>query len=256
MVKLMQSAAEIKDILKNTKEQELLSFINSYKDDERAAVKKIVESAQKKQDKYLAELDRIEKMKQYEKEYGHLGYICGIDEVGRGPLAGPVYTAAVILPADNKLLYVNDSKKLSEKKREELYDEIMNTALAVGIGCNSPERIDEINILQATYEAMAMAVNNLKIKPDVLLIDAVHIPQLESFKQVSIIKGDAKSISIAAASIVAKVTRDRLMAEYAKEYPEYGFEHNKGYGSADHIAALKKYGPCPLHRRSFIGNFV
>ena len=252
----MQSAAEIKDILKNTKEQELLSFINSYKDDERAAVKKIVESAQKKQDKYLAELDRIEKMKQYEKEYGHLGYICGIDEVGRGPLAGPVYTAAVILPADNKLLYVNDSKKLSEKKREELYDEIMNTALAVGIGCNSPERIDEINILQATYEAMAMAVNNLKIKPDVLLIDAVHIPQLESFKQVSIIKGDAKSISIAAASIVAKVTRDRLMAEYAKEYPEYGFEHNKGYGSADHIAALKKYGPCPLHRRSFIGNFV
>ena len=256
MVKLMQSAAEIKDILKNTKEQELLSFINSYKDDERAAVKKIVESAQKKQDKYLAELDRIEKMKQYEKEYGHLGYICGIDEVGRGSLAGPVYTAAVILPADNKLLYVNDSKKLSEKKREELYDEIMNTALAVGIGCNSPERIDEINILQATYEAMAMAVNNLKIKPDVLLIDAVHIPQLESFKQVSIIKGDAKSISIAAASIVAKVTRDRLMAEYAKEYPEYGFEHNKGYGSADHIAALKKYGPCPLHRRSFIGNFV
>ena len=252
----MQSAAEIKDILKNTKEQELLSFINSYKDDERAAVKKIVESAQKKQDKYLAELDRIEKMKQYEKEYGHLGYICGIDEVGRGPLAGPVYTAAVILPADNKLLYVNDSKKLSEKKREELYDEIMNTALAVGIGCNSPERIDEINILKATYEAMAMAVNNLKIKPDVLLIDAVHIPQLESFKQVSIIKGDAKSISIAAASIVAKVTRDRLMAEYAKEYPEYGFEHNKGYGSADHIAALKKYGPCPLHRRSFIGNFV
>ena len=252
----MQSAAEIKDILKNTKEQELLSFINSYKDDERAAVKKIVESAQKKQDKYLAELDRIEKMKQYEKEYGHLGYICGIDEVGRGPLAGPVYTAAVILPADNKLLYVNDSKKLSEKKREELYDEIMNTALAVGIGCNGPERIDEINILQATYEAMAMAVNNLKIKPDVLLIDAVHIPQLESFKQVSIIKGDAKSISIAAASIVAKVTRDRLMAEYAKEYPEYGFEHNKGYGSADHIAALKKYGPCPLHRRSFIGNFV
>ena len=252
----MQSAAEIKDILKNTKEQELLSFINSYKDDERAAVKKIVESAQKKQDKYLAELDRIEKMKQYEKEYGHLGYICGIDEVGRGSLAGPVYTAAVILPADNKLLYVNDSKKLSEKKREELYDEIMNTALAVGIGCNSPERIDEINILQATYEAMAMAVNNLKIKPDVLLIDAVHIPQLESFKQVSIIKGDAKSISIAAASIVAKVTRDRLMAEYAKEYPEYGFEHNKGYGSADHIAALKKYGPCPLHRRSFIGNFV
>jgi len=252
----MQSAAEIKELLKNTSEKELLAFINEYKADERAAVKKIVESAQKKQDKYLAELERIELMKKYEKEYGHLGYLCGIDEVGRGPLAGPVYTAAVILPADNDLLYINDSKKLSEKKREELYDKIMDTAIAVGIGCNSPERIDEINILQATFEAMTKAVMNLKVKPDALLIDAVHIPQLEEYKQVSIIKGDAKSISIAAASIVAKVTRDRLMQEYAKEYPEYGFDHNKGYGSADHIAALKKYGPCPIHRKSFIGNFV
>ncbi len=252
----MQTATEIKDILKNTPEKELDSFIRQYSDDDRAAVKKIVESAVKKKDKYLAELDRIKQMKKYEKEYGHLGYLCGIDEVGRGPLAGPVYAAAVILPADNDLLYINDSKKLSEKKREELYDKIMDTAIAVGIGCNSPERIDEINILQATYEAMTMAVNNLPVKPDALLIDAVHIPQLEEYKQVSIIKGDAKSISIAAASIIAKVTRDRLMQEYAKQYPEYGFDSNKGYGSAEHIAALKKYGPCPIHRRSFIGNFV
>ncbi|MCR4901477.1 MAG: ribonuclease HII [Butyrivibrio sp.] len=252
----MQSASEIKDILKNIDIKEISAFINEYENDERNAVQKLVESARKKQDKYFAELKRIEQMKMYEREYAHYGYICGIDEVGRGPLAGPVYTAAVILPADNELLYVNDSKKLSEKKREELYDEIMNTAIAVGIGHNSPERIDEINILQATYEAMAMAVNNLSVKPDVLLIDAVHIPQLENYKQVSIIKGDAKSISIAAASIVAKVTRDRLMQEYAREYPEYGFEHNKGYGSADHIAALKKYGPCPIHRNSFIGNFI
>ena len=132
----------------------------------------------------------------------------------------------------------------------------MDKAVAVGIGCNSPERIDEINILQATYEAMTKAVNSLSVKPGALLIDAVHIPQLEAYKQVSIIKGDAKSISIAAASIVAKVTRDRLMKEYAREYPEYGFDSNKGYGSEQHISAIKKYGPCEIHRRSFIGNFV
>jgi ribonuclease HII len=132
----------------------------------------------------------------------------------------------------------------------------MDEAIAVGIGCNSPKRIDEINILQATYEAMTMAVNSLKVKPNALLIDAVHIPQLEEYKQISIIKGDAKSMSIAAASIIAKVTRDRLMKDYAEKYPEYGFDSNKGYGSADHIQALKKYGPCELHRRSFIGNFV
>ena len=253
----MQAISEIKSIFDNNKSiDEYKAFIAEYSSDNRAGVARLVTQADKKIKAYEKELVRLEEMKKYEREYAHLGLLCGIDEVGRGPLAGPVYTAAVILPPDANILYVNDSKKLSEKKREELYDVIMNEALAVGIGCNSPERIDEINILQATYEAMTMAVNNLKVKPAALLIDAVHIPQLEQYKQVSIIKGDAKSMSIAAASIIAKVTRDRLMKEYALKYPEYGFDSNKGYGSADHIAALKKYGPCPIHRRSFIGNFV
>ncbi|MBP5653459.1 MAG: ribonuclease HII, partial [Lachnospiraceae bacterium] len=182
-------------------------------------------------------------------------FICGIDEVGRGPLAGPVYAAAVILPKDKEILYLNDSKKLSEKKREELYDEIMEKAVAVGIGQVSWERIDEINIKQATLEAMRMAVGALSVQPDMLLVDAEHIPDI-NIRQVGIIKGDARSISIAAASIIAKVTRDRIMCEYAKEYPEYDFAGNKGYGTAVHIDALKKYGPCPIHRRTFIKNFV
>ena len=188
-------------------------------------------------------------------EYKDYPYICGIDEVGRGPLAGPVVAGAVILPKDDMILYLNDSKKLSEKKREMLYDEIMNRAVATGIGMASPARIDEINILQATYEAMRMAIDNLKVRPDILLNDAVTIPQVDIL-QVPIIKGDAKSISIAAASIIAKVTRDRLMVEYDKVMPEYGFASNKGYGSAAHIDALKKYGATPIHRRSFIHNFI
>ena len=162
---------------------------------------------------------------------------------------------AVILPKDCDILYINDSKKLSAAKREELYDVIMEKAVAVGIGMASPQRIDEINILQATYEAMREAISKLSVEPDILLNDAVTIPQVE-IKQVPIIKGDAKSISIGAASIVAKVTRDRLMVEYDAIMPEYGFASNKGYGSAEHIAALKKYGPTPIHRASFIGNFV
>ncbi len=202
------------------------------------------------------EKERIYAMSSFERENAHYGLLCGIDEVGRGPLAGPVYTAAVILDPDKEILYLNDSKKLSEKKREGLYDEIMEKALAVGIGCATPERIDEINILQATFEAMTMAVNNLKVKPGALLIDAVHIPQLEEYPQISIIKGDAKSVSIAAASIIAKVTRDRLMKKMAEKYPQYAFESNKGYGTAAHIKALKEFGPCEIHRRSFIGNFV
>ena len=182
-------------------------------------------------------------------------HICGIDEVGRGPLAGPVVAGAVILPKDCDILYINDSKKLSAAKREELYDVIMEKAVAVGVGMASPQRIDEINILQANYEAMREAISKLSVPPDILLNDAVTIPGVP-MRQVPIIKGDAKSISIGAASIVAKVTRDRLMVEYDKILPEYGFASNKGYGSAEHIAALKKYGPSPIHRRSFIGNFV
>lgn len=210
---------------------------------------------QKRQEKLKAERERLEVMKEYEYRYGDWGMLCGIDEVGRGPLAGPVVAGAVILPKDCEILYLNDSKKLSEKKRELLYDEIMEKAVAVGLGVVGPDRIDEINILQATYEAMRMAISNLKVRPDLLLNDAVTIPKVE-IPQIPIIKGDAKSVSIAAASIVAKVTRDRMMVEYENLYPGYGFASNKGYGAAKHIAALKEIGPCAIHRRTFIKNFV
>ena len=210
---------------------------------------------QRKAEKLQAERERLEGMRVYECQYADRGFLCGIDEVGRGPLAGPVVAGAVILPADCEILWLNDSKKLSEKKRELLYDEIMEKAVAVGIGAVSPERIDEINILQATYEAMRIAISKLSVKPDLLLNDAVKIPGVE-LPQVPISKGDAKSVSIAAASIVAKVTRDRMMVQYEDLYPGYEFASNKGYGSARHIAALKSLGPCPIHRRSFIGNFV
>lgn len=213
------------------------------------------ERARKREEKLKAEMARIDALKEYERKYEREGYVCGIDEVGRGPLAGPVVACACILPKDCNILYINDSKKLSKKKREELYDIIMKEAVAVGIGYNSPERIDEINILQATFEAMREAISKLSVTPDILLNDAVTIPGVD-IKQVPIIKGDAKSISIGAASIVAKVTRDRLMEDYDKLFPEYGFASNMGYGTAVHIKALKEIGPCPIHRRSFIHNFV
>lgn len=210
---------------------------------------------QRRQEKLKAERERLEGMRVYERQYRERGTLCGIDEVGRGPLAGPVVAGAVILQEDCEILYLNDSKKLSEKKRELLYDEIMEKAIAVGIGAVSPERIDEINILQATYEAMRIAISRLSVRPDLLLNDAVTIPQVD-IPQVPIIKGDAKSVSIAAASIIAKVTRDRMMVQYEDLYPGYEFASNKGYGSARHIAALKEIGPCPIHRRSFIKNFA
>ena len=215
---------------------------------------KLVAQAKKSLKKLEAEMARIEQLKFYEKEYAQFGHVCGIDEVGRGPLAGPVVAGAVILPENCNILYINDSKKLTAKKREELYSVIMDQAVAVGIGMVSPQRIDEINILQATYEAMREAIHNLSVTPDILLNDAVTIPDV-SIRQVPIIKGDAKSISIGAASIVAKVTRDRLMEEYDAILPGYGFASNKGYGSAAHIAAIKANGPTPIHRRTFIKNF-
>lgn len=211
--------------------------------------------AKDKNSKLEAERERLEQMKVYEKEYASFGLVCGIDEVGRGPLAGPVVAGAVILPLDCNILYINDSKKLSAKKREELYPIILEEAVSVGIGMVSPQRIDEINILQATYEAMREAIDKLSIKPDILLNDAVTIPGI-SIRQIPIVKGDAKSISIGAASIIAKVTRDRLMEEYDSILPEYGFASNKGYGTKAHIEALKAYGPTPIHRKSFIKNFV
>ena len=201
------------------------------------------------------ELLRLEAMKEFEREYSDLALICGIDEAGRGPLAGPVVAGAAILPQDCTILYLNDSKKLSEKRREELFFEIKEKAVAWNVGMASPERIDEINILQATYEAMRTAISGLGVVPDILLNDAVTIPNVE-IRQVPIIKGDAKSVSIAAASILAKVTRDHMMIEYDQLFPEYAFAKNKGYGTAVHIAALKEYGPTPIHRRTFIKNFL
>lgn len=250
--------AEINNILEkamNISFEELEKQIDVFRTDERTGVINLIKKYEKKIEKYNEEVLRIEKMREYEEKYNQFEYIAGIDEVGRGPLAGPVVTCAVILPKGEKILYVNDSKKLSEKKREELYDIIMERALAVSIGIKGPDVIDDINILQATYKAMQDSINNLKIKPDILLNDAVTIPEI-TIPQVPIIKGDAKSITIASASIIAKVTRDRMMIEYDKLFPEYDFAGNKGYGSEKHIAALKKYGPCPIHRNSFIKNFV
>lgn len=209
----------------------------------------------KKQQKLELEMERIEMLREFEKRYDYCEFVCGIDEVGRGPLAGPVVAGAVILPRGSRILYINDSKKLSEKKRNELFDVIQNEAVSIGIGVVSPARIDEINILQATYEAMRQAIQKLSVVPDILLNDAVTIPMID-IEQVPIIKGDTKSISIGAASIMAKVTRDRMMEEYDLIFPEYDFAGNKGYGTAKHISALKEFGPTPIHRRTFIKNFV
>ena len=252
---MAESIQKIKEQLQAASIQELPAFIESYQVDTRGGVQKLITAAGKRLESYEKEVSRTENLKRYEREYAAFTHICGIDEVGRGPLAGPVVAGAVILPKDCDILYINDSKQLSEKKREELYDIIIEKAVACGIGYATPERIDEINILQATYEAMRDAIGSLRVQPDLLLNDAVTIPGV-NVKQVPIIKGDAKSISIGAASIIAKVTRDRLMVEYDKVFPEYDFAGNKGYGSAAHIQALKKYGPTPIHRRSFIHNFV
>ena len=251
----MQSINEIKEILKNTDVTALSEFIKHYNTDERSGVKKLVLKAEKEIEAYNKEVARTENLKFFENKYSDYNYICGIDEVGRGPLAGPVVAGAVILPKDCDILYINDSKKLTAAKREELFQIIMEKAVSAKTALVSPQYIDKVNILQATYEAMRKAIATLDLQPDILLNDAVNIP-LVNIKQVPIIKGDAKSISIGAASIIAKVTRDAMMVEYDKIYPEYDFASNKGYGSAKHIEALKKYGPCPIHRRSFIHNFI
>lgn len=247
--------SEIKKEFEEASWNELQELYEKYKNDERAGVVSLIAKYKKQEEALEKEKKRMEDMYIYERKYSDYSFICGIDEVGRGPLAGPVVAGAVILPKDCDILYLNDSKKLSEKMREALYDEIMEKAVATGIGIVSPARIDEINILQATYEAMRMAISKLKVKPDLLLNDAVTIPEVE-MKQVPIIKGDAKSASIAAASIIAKVTRDRLMVEYETVLPGYGFASNKGYGSAAHIQAIQEIGATPIHRQSFIKNFI
>ncbi len=246
---------EIKEEFKAAGDLELSSFMEAYGQDTRPGVRKLLEQAKKRVRKLKEEQERIEGLRVYEEQYEAFGHVCGIDEVGRGPLAGPVVAGAVILPKGCRILYINDSKKLTAKKREELYDIIMEEAVSVGIGMVSPQRIDEINILQATYEAMRLAIQNLIVMPDILLNDAVTIPGV-AIRQIPIIKGDAKSISIGAASIVAKVTRDRLMEKYDLLLPGYGFAANKGYGSAAHIAAIRENGPTPIHRSTFIKNFV
>ena len=200
---------------------------------------------------------RLEEMLQFERDLWASGkvFIAGVDEVGRGPLAGPVVTAAVILPHDFSLLGVDDSKKLSPKKRDELFDQIKEAAVCWAIGRREPERIDEINILEATKEAMLDAINALSVRPDHVLIDAVTLKGLQ-MPQTALIKGDARSVSIAAASIIAKVTRDREMEAMAKVWPGYAFESNKGYGTAVHYEGIKKLGPCPIHRKTFLGGYI
>ena len=253
----MQSIREIDTYLSERPMAELSAAIASFRQDERPGVRKLLDKHERRLSAFRKELERLDEMMAYERKYAEFALIAGIDEAGRGPLAGPVVAAAVILPKDRPILYVNDSKQLSEKKREELYPVILREAVAVGVGMAGPERIDEINILQATYEAMRAAVASLQgpdgtsFAPDLLLNDAVRIPELP-MRQIPIIKGDAKSCSIAAASIIAKVTRDRIMREFDTVYPAYGFAKHKGYGSQEHIEALREYGPCPIHRRTFI----
>ena len=204
------------------------------------------------------EEQRLIKLKQVDKEFFDMGmnYVCGIDEAGRGPLAGPVVVASVIMPKDSMLEWVNDSKKVTEKRREILYEKILEEAISYGIAIIDQEEIDDINILQATKKGLTEAVTSMKIKPDVILVDALTGIDTLGIPYKSIIKGDANSYSIAAASILAKVTRDRIMREWDKVYPEYGFEGHKGYGTAKHIGAIKQYGLCPIHRKTFTKNFV
>lgn len=253
--KMAQTIKEIKEILERIEYEKLPEILNNFHTDERTGVAKLVEQYEKKYKKYQTELKRLDKMLLYERKYASYHAICGIDEAGRGPLAGPVVAGAVILPEGWKVLYLNDSKQLSEKMREELYEEIMEHAIAVGTGIVDAKRIDEINILQATYEAMRIAIQKLSVSPDILLNDAVTIPKV-TIKQVPIIKGDASSLSIAAASIIAKVTRDRMMKMYDTLYPDYGFAKHKGYGCEAHIEAIKKKGASPIHRTSFLKNFI
>lgn len=201
---------------------------------------------------------RLIELKKIDREFFDRGikYIAGIDEAGRGPLAGPVVVACVILPEDSMIEGINDSKKISENRREKLYDIIIKESISYGVGIVYQEEIDDINILQATKKALTMSIKEMEVKPNIILVDALTGIDTMTIPYKSIIKGDAKSYSIAAASIIAKVTRDRIMREWDKVYPEYGFSSHKGYGTAKHIQMIKEFGACPLHRRTFIKNIV
>lgn len=249
MERIDMTVSEIKETLKKLAEDDPLW--DQLKLDPRKGVRQLVKSAEASREKKAKEIAEFTRMSIHEIELWNAGYdhIAGIDEVGRGPLAGPVVAAAVILPHDFHLPGLTDSKKVPERKREAFYTTIMEQSIAVGISIIGPEVIDEINIYEATKKAMSAAIADLSVKPDHLLIDAM--PLTTPYPSRSIIKGDATSISIAAASIIAKVTRDRLMKEYAVTYPGYGFEKNAGYGTADHLKGLDQYGVTPIHRASF-----
>ena len=231
-------------------------FLSEYSSDERTGVQNLIKQADKTKASLEKELQRVEEMMYFEKKYeDDYSYICGVDEVGRGPLAGPIVTAAVILPKGLVIPYLNDSKQVPEKRREELYDIIISNAVAYAIGMRTAEYIDDKGISDADMSSMRDSVMGLSPAPDLILVDAFKIPGID-IKQVGIVKGDAKSVSIAAASIVAKVTRDRMMDEYDAKYPEYGFKSNKGYGSAKHLEAIQTVGPCEIHRKSFITKYI
>lgn len=234
-----------------------LEKLYAFKEEYGTKVDKLVLKYEKKKLQMEKEKNRFDEMCRYEKEAYSEGikYIAGIDEAGRGPLAGPVVAAAVILPENVFISGLNDSKKLNEKQREKLFSEITEKAIAYEVGIVDEKIIDELNILNATKMAMEIAVESLKVKPDLLLIDAVNLDGLK-IPQKSIIKGDSLSVSVAAASIIAKVTRDRLIEEMDSVYPEYGFKKHKGYGTKEHIEAIKKFGICPIHRVSFTKNFT
>lgn len=239
---------EIKELLATTTVS--AAELTNLAADPRAGVQKLLASYQKRQAKMAQKKAAFERRFDYERSFWAKGQtVAGVDEVGRGPLAGPVVTASVIIDEDFDLIEVNDSKKLSMQKRRQLYPQIIEQAVSVAIGVKGPEVIDQINIYEADRVAMAQAVNNLDVRPDALLVDAMDVPV--DLPQVELIKGDAKSNSIAAASIIAKVFRDDLMADYARLYPEYHFELNAGYGTKEHIAALKQFGPTPIHRKTF-----
>lgn len=254
-----QKTQTIKDIkaLLNTEDTLSKAILDQLSQDERKGVQTALKSWHNRQKKRQLQEEKFQQMMQYENQARTAGYeyIAGIDEVGRGPLAGPVVTAAVILPEGIQLQGINDSKQLNEQEKDYWFDRIHNEALSVSTSVLSAEVIDKVNIYEATRLSMKEAVENLSVKPDVLLIDAMQIDS--SLPQKKIIKGDAKSISIAAASIIAKVTRDRLMTQYDEVYPGYGFAQNAGYGTKQHLEGLDKHGPSPIHRRSFkpVSNF-
>lgn len=256
----MASKIKLKEIEKNLVGLDIassLEYLNSIQKEYGISLEKLIQKYLKKQAAFDREMERLNAMYRYEKEAYDRGirFIAGVDEAGRGPLAGPVVAAAVILPENMLIEGLNDSKKLTPGQRDSLFDVIREKALSYGVGIVDEKRIDEINILNATKKAMETAINSLKPQPQLLLIDAVKLHNI-NIDQLDIIKGDAKSVSIAAASIIAKVTRDRIIEQYDSVYPQYGFSKHKGYGTEEHIQAIKKYGICPIHRISFTKNFT